>query len=65
MQCVQRGFCSVQSNLSLLYNRGKTDGLTHTCQALVPEVLGFDSHRFAGGKLYWVVNHDYDLVAVQ
>ncbi len=51
--------------ISLLYNRGKTDGLMHTCGAFVPKVLGFESHCFAGGKLYWMVNRNNNLVTIQ
>ena len=51
--------------LSLLYNRGKTDGLMHTSRAFVPKVLGFESYRFTGGKLYRMVNRDNNLVAIR
>ena len=35
----------------------------HTCGTFVPKVLGFESHRFAGGKLHWMVNRDENLAA--
>ena len=53
------------SKPSLLYNRGKTDGLMHTFGVFVPKVLGLESHCFAGEKLCWMVNSDNNLVAIR
>ena len=49
----------------LLYNSGKTDGLVHTFGPFLRKAWGFESHRFAWGKLYWVVNHDKNLVELR
>ena len=50
---------------SLLYNTGKTDGLTHTLGQFLKKVEEFESCRFSWGNLYWMVNRYKSLVTLR
>ncbi len=51
-----RSSCDCTIKTLVFYNRGKTDGLVHTCGAFLGKALGFESRCFAWEKLYLVVN---------